>query len=250
MRKKLLFSLIIFLNLSFLAGCTFFKVEITYYTVRFYADENLIKIEPVRSGYYATYPEAPEVRGYSFIGWDREPEPVLSNLSINAIYEINHYQITYINDGNPVDNPTTYTVLDEVVLNNPTKEGISFLGWFQNGQKIEKIEKGTIGDLTLIAMYDVQTTDVYYDKLALEDDYQDILSGIVNQLDPLPLVGKKNQSKIIWQADSTAVSVNPETGEVTITKGDFACDVILYAIVEKGNYIELCKFRFTIPSSS
>ena len=39
-------------------------------------------------------------------------------------------------------------------------------------------------------MYDVQTTDVYYDKLALEDDYQDILSGIVNQLDPLPLVGK------------------------------------------------------------
>lgn len=250
MRKKILFTFMIFLTFIFLTGCAFFSEKITYYTVRFYANETLIKTESVRSGYYATYPEAPEVRGYTFKGWDVEPVPVLSSLQIHALYEINHYTITYVNDGNPVDNPTSYTVLDEFVLNNPTKDGIAFLGWLLDGQKVEKIEKGTIGDLTLIALFDIQSTDVFQDKTALENEYQDLLSGIVERLDPLPVIGINKQSKITWQSDSTAVSVDPDSGAVTITKGDFANEVVLYAIVEKDNFVELCMFRFTIPANS
>jgi hypothetical protein len=140
--------------------------------------------------------------------------------------------------------------LDEFVLNNPTKDGIAFLGWFLDGQKVEKIEKGTIGDLTLIALFDIQSTDVFQDKTALENEYQDLLSGIVERLDPLPVIGINKQSKITWQSDSTAVSVDPDSGAVTITKGDFENEVVLYAIVEKDNFVELCMFRFTIPANS
>ena len=35
---------------------------------------------------------------------------------------------------------------DEFILNNPTKNGYNFLGWYVNDVKIEKIEKGSTGN--------------------------------------------------------------------------------------------------------
>ncbi|MBQ8292479.1 MAG: InlB B-repeat-containing protein [Bacilli bacterium] len=49
-------------------------------------------------------------------------------------------------------NPITYTILDEIVLPNPTSS-LEFLGWYSNadftGSKIEKIENGTTGNIVL-----------------------------------------------------------------------------------------------------
>lgn len=247
MRKHLVRFFMLISTIGLLTGC--FNVKVPYYTVEFYAQDQLIKSEVVKRSHFATYPDAPEVRGYSFEGWDRERLPVRSDLKVNALYELIHYQITYVNYGEPVDNPNTYTVLDEIVFNNPTTGDFVFLGWFLDGVKVEKIEKGTIGDLTLVAVYDEVNYMVREDKEALIDDYKDILSGNVEALDALPLVGTVYQSKITWQSNSTGVYVNPFTGEVTITKGEQIQEIILYAIIEKDNYVELCEFRFNILSN-
>ncbi|MBO4668037.1 MAG: InlB B-repeat-containing protein [Bacilli bacterium] len=50
--------------------------------------------------------------------------------------------------------PVKYTILDEVVLPAPTVEGGTFKGWFLEPactNKVEKIEKGTFGNLVLYA---------------------------------------------------------------------------------------------------
>lgn len=248
--KKIINSWIIITVIIILSGCNFFKVHVTYFTVNFYANDILIKTEQVKRSEFVTYPEAPEVPGYTFIEWNQDQLPIRSNVRIDAIYEINHYQITYINDGEEVANPTSYTILDEFVLNNPTKEGFLFVGWFMDDIKYEKIEKGTFEDLTLVAVYDDYYHQVYEDKLVLESIYKDILTETVDQLDPLPLVGNNNQSKITWQSNTTGFSVNPETGEVTITNTTFDQEVTLYAIIEKDNCVELCEFRFTISKIS
>lgn len=99
-------------------------------------------------------------------------------------------------------------------------------------------------------MYDEQIKKVYQDKVALEDEYRDILNGSIEWLDPLPLVGKINQSKITWQSNTTGCFVNPETGEVIITKSNIVQEVILFAIIEHDDYVEICEFRFTIPANS
>ena len=218
------------------------------YTVEFYANDALVEKKTVKKGETVTYPEAPELRGYTFKGWDTEPAPVQGNLRINALYEIIRYRITYINDGSPADNPETYTVLDEVILKNPEKEGYAFIGWFLDGEKIVKIERGTVGDLTLTAMYEETLTMVEQDREELLEDYGDVLKGTVSVIDRLPLAGKVNQSKITWQSNSTAVSVNPETGEVTITRSAFPQEVTLYALIVKGNTAEMCLFHFTVPA--
>ncbi|PWJ42193.1 BspA family leucine-rich repeat surface protein [Sediminitomix flava] len=87
----------------------------------------------------------PSKLGYSFLGWydnaDFEGEPIETvelgsrgNVSLWAQWEIEEYTITYsLNGGdNSASNPSIYTVLDEVTLEEPTKLGYAFLGWYDN----------------------------------------------------------------------------------------------------------------------
>lgn len=74
-------------------------------------------------------------------------------------YEPISYTITYhLDDGTGPEeaNPETYTIEDEIYLNEPTKEGYSFMGWYTEDtftNKIETIECGSIGNLDLYAKW-------------------------------------------------------------------------------------------------
>ena len=57
-------------------------------------------------------------------------------------------------------NEFKYTVEDEVTLVVPTKEGHKFLGWYAGEKLVEKIEKGTTGDLTLVAKWEAEAAPV------------------------------------------------------------------------------------------
>ena len=52
------------------------------------------------------------------------------------------------------DSANVYTIEDEVELPVPTKADHTFLGWYLGETKVEKIEKGTTGDLTLVAKWE------------------------------------------------------------------------------------------------
>lgn len=98
--------------------------------------------------------------GYTFAGWFDEDgnkyETVSGstqkNVSLTAKWNIVSYVINYEYDGGTqVDNPTSYTIEDEIVLIASEKDGYDFDGWFNGENKTEKIEKGSYGDITLTA---------------------------------------------------------------------------------------------------
>ena len=98
--------------------------------------------------------------GYTFAGWFDEDgnkyETVSGttqkDVSLTAKWNVVSYAINYEYDGGTqVDNPTSYTIEDEIVLIAPEKDGYDFDGWFNGENKTEKIEKGSYGDITLTA---------------------------------------------------------------------------------------------------
>lgn len=122
--------------------------------------------------------EAPDKNGYNFIGWQKENgelldlnAPITEDTSVEAKYEIRTYRIQYDLNGGSVQsaNPTTYTVEDEITLNNPTKSGVRFKGWTgSNGntpQTSVTIEKGTTGDKNYTANWQgPETFEIKFDS--------------------------------------------------------------------------------------
>ena len=111
--------------------------------------------------------------GYTFLGWfDAEGNKVeklekgtINNIALAAKFETIKYNITYkFDDGvNAESNPATYTIEDEVVFAAPTKDNYNFVCWVDVlGNKVEKIEKGSIGDVELIATWDLQSFAITY----------------------------------------------------------------------------------------
>ena len=93
---------------------------------------------PVNVAFGATIeaPTAAAKTGYSFSKWDPEVPATMpaSNLEFNAQYTADSYALTYDLKGGAlagdVTNPASYTIESETfTLNNPTKEGYTFMGW-------------------------------------------------------------------------------------------------------------------------
>lgn len=68
---------------------------------------------------------------------------------------------------------------DEFILNNPTKNGYNFLGWYVNDVKIEKIEKGSTGNLTLLAKWELQKHTIEFNS----NGGTNVSNQIVNHFD-------------------------------------------------------------------
>lgn len=90
--------------------------------------------------------------GYCFLGWydtnNKKITRIYSNsckdYSLKAKWELNTYKIKYVLDKgvtNGSKNPTSFKYSDNeediLYLNNPTKKGIKFLGWYLDDSSIE-----------------------------------------------------------------------------------------------------------------
>ena len=144
---------------AFLSGCNSNSHATKTHTVIFDTGCDIyVESRQVVHGEKITKPENIERDGYTLIGWTYEGEPwsfvgyvVTSDMTLVADWSLNVYNITYELDGrdnNPL-NPSTYTIEDEVVLYDPSGE--DFHGWALNGELITTIDKGTFGDLVLVA---------------------------------------------------------------------------------------------------
>ena len=83
-----------------------------------------------------TKPANPTKDGYDFAGWDKAIPDTMPDeeIIIKASWTPHVYSISYTLDGGElaewVTNPETYTIeSNPITLNNPTKEGYTFLGW-------------------------------------------------------------------------------------------------------------------------
>lgn len=139
-------------------------------------DGAIIKTQQVEYGSYATAPEETPLReGYTFIGWDKEFSYIISDLTINALYEkdIKYYTITFVNwDGlvlmnivgveentlpaytaelptRPEDDKFTYTFIGWTPEIVPATEDATYTATYEATPKTEGIEDVIIdGDIT------------------------------------------------------------------------------------------------------
>lgn len=114
--------------------------------------------------------EAPSVDEYTFDGWylDETFTTALTtnfrpmeNTTIYAKYTILKYEIMYMLDGgiNSLNNPLEYTSKDNITLEDPTKEGYVFKGWyteptFEEISKIDTIDGTLKADIVLFAKWE------------------------------------------------------------------------------------------------
>ena len=125
-----------------------------------------VEAQQIEEGGFATAPTTTR-KGYEFTAWDYDfSSPVLQEEVVTASWQIIAYNITY--DLNvPADsvsqvvdnsfNPTTYTVEDEIKFAAPIRKGYSLASW-----SVEKIEKGTTGDINIVASWTAIDYEIVY----------------------------------------------------------------------------------------
>lgn len=130
------------------------KWTINKYTVTFMDGEKVLKaFTNVPHGSAVTAPEVPEKDGKTFVGWDKKFDNVTSDLTINAVYDVDTFKVTF-KDGEKVLETQTVeyeaaaTAPDTARLSPP--EGMHFAKWDKDFSKVtEDIEVSAVYELNV-----------------------------------------------------------------------------------------------------
>lgn len=128
------------------------KWTINKYTVTFMDGEKVLKAYTnVQHGDTVTAPEVPKKDGKTFSKWDKDFSKVTSDLTINAVYDVNTFKVTF-KDGEKVLETQTVeyeaaaTAPDTARLSPP--EGMHFAEWDKDFSKVtEDIEVSAVYEL-------------------------------------------------------------------------------------------------------
>lgn len=128
------------------------KWTINKYTVTFMDGEKVLEtFTNVTHGETVTAPEVPEKDGKTFIGWDEKFDNVTSDLTINAVYDVDTFTVTF-KDGEKVLETQTVeyeaaaTAPDTARLSPP--EGMHFAKWDKDFSKVtDDIEVSAVYEL-------------------------------------------------------------------------------------------------------
>ena len=180
----------------------------------------------------------PTKEGYSFYGWYSENtfenEVTKINKGSTGVVELyakwgdKRYSITYELDGgtNNSNNVNIYTVKDSVEFYDPTKKGYTFDGWYSEEgfeNKIEGIEEGTTGDITLYAKWIPVNYNIVYHLNGGINNEQNVSTYTIEDEITFYEPTKEGYSFYGWYSENTFEN------EVTkINKGSTG-DVTLYA---------------------
>lgn len=105
--------------------------SVNKYDVYFIANGKTVKKQTMTYGSPIVAPEAPEVEGYTFVGWTPEVAETVpaNNVWYEAVYEVNTYTVTYYVNGEVV-NVAEVKYGEEIPAYEPTvEEGMKFDGW-------------------------------------------------------------------------------------------------------------------------
>lgn len=128
------------------------KWTINKYTVTFMDGEKVLEpFTNVPHGSAVTAPEVPKKDGKTFVGWDKKFDNVTSDLTINAVYDVDTFTVTF-KDGEKV--LETQTVEYEAAAIAPDTarlsppEGMHFANWDKDFSKVtEDIEVSAVYEL-------------------------------------------------------------------------------------------------------
>lgn len=135
------------------------KWTINKYTVTFMDGEKVLKAYTnVQHGDTVTAPEVPKKDGKTFKGWDKGFSKVTSDLTINAVYDVNTVTVTF-KDGKTVLETQTVeyeaaaTAPDTARLSPP--EGMHFAKWDKDFSKVTE-------DIEVSAVYEINFYTVIF----------------------------------------------------------------------------------------
>lgn len=118
--------------------------------------ESVLKYTVVEHGATAEPPENPTREGYKFVGWDTEFANVTSDIVIQAVYETAKYTVRYLDDdGTVLSTQIIEHGNDAQAPKDPSKEGMVFAGWDNDG-------KGILKDTDINALYRSETYTVIF----------------------------------------------------------------------------------------
>ena len=119
----------------------------------------------VEWGHDAVAPEAPEVEGYTFQGWNASFVNVKANITVEAIYAINEYKLTFVAEHGSIASDPVVADLNkvehgtELVLTATPDEGYDFDEWTNyNGMKLV-----VTSDTTVTAAFKLKTFTVIFE---------------------------------------------------------------------------------------
>lgn len=116
--------------------------KINSYTVTF---KNDTEVKTVSTDYNTTIeePVKPNKEGYTFEGWYNGiirfdfTTPITSNLTLTAKYSLNTYIVTFQHEDGSIIDQKEVKYKQMVAINNPVKEGYTFIGWYNGSVKFE-----------------------------------------------------------------------------------------------------------------
>ena len=121
--------------------------QITYTVTFIDFDGTVLGTDTVGYGGDATAPAEPEREGYGFTGWDTDFTNVTGDLTVQALYQINVYTVTFVDhDGTVIDEQQIEWGSDATAPTDPAWDEHTFTGWdtpFTN----------VTSDLTVTAQY-------------------------------------------------------------------------------------------------
>lgn len=182
------------------------------------------------------FPTAPEKKGYTFEGWYDENDNEVTGIPADstgdkvfyAKWKVINFQITYELDGgtNNADNPNLYTIEDDkIVLSNPTKDGYTFDGWYdENGEEVTGIPAGSTDNKVFYAKWEVINYSITYyvdgEVYSVDDKYSTY--NIETGLDALPAAPEKEgytfkgwYENAAFEGDAVTVILAGSTGAKT-----------------------------------
>lgn len=130
------------------------KWTINKYTVTFMDGEKVLEtFTNVPHGSAVTAPEVPKKDGKTFVGWDKKFDNVTSDLTINAVYDVDKFTLTFINfDGTTVHTAeveygasidSDFEKADKAATYN--KNILDYVGWYKaDGTEITKFDLPTM----------------------------------------------------------------------------------------------------------
>ena len=214
------------------------KYEINSYKVSYYNEgKKYIDDQKINYGENALKPNTnPSKIGYTFKYWSLKENgeeyefstKITKNITLYAVYEINKYTLTYINEGIEYHKETAEYGSVITSIQDPIKEGYTFTGWYTKDNEKVSYPITVTKNITLYSKYEINSYKVsYYNEGKKYIDDQKINYG-ENALKP-----NTNPSKIGYTFKYWSLKENGEEYEFStkITK-----NITLYAVYEINKY--------------
>lgn len=233
--KKLFLVLLVLV--CFITGCK--NQDNTKYTVTFNDNGVVYKTTEYTANEEVDFDHLTK-EGYTFKGWSLNGEIVTShkvvdNVTFDAVYEINKYTVTFINDGK--ESSVDYKYGDSVEFPIVEKDHHKFEGWSLNGELVDSYN-----------VYENVTFEAVFTELDLLGEVEQYLINNLpaETIEDVELPTEYNGVSITWTtSNSSAIS---KTG--TVTQLEYKATVTLTAKLSHNGETKNVKIKVIVPKLS